>query len=300
MIRDRQESIARVLAASSAVVAVACIGFLLVDYLVSTRLAPLEKSRVEAMEEEVITDAKVSITLTAERDRQTAVSLARDSVNVAVGWILLVTAALSLTGMKWLNALHEQPVLPMDKLVELRAIPATVAKATAATPRSSESAEVPEIDLSFVDHIVTAEGRGREAAIPILHAIQVHYGYLPDEALKKVCELTDITPAQIAGTSSVYAQFRRFPVGKHIVKVCHGTACHVAGVVQIAEEMHRYLAIPPDADTDPGRLFTLDKVACLGCCSLAPVMMIDEHTVGKLTPASACEALHAVEPEPST
>ena len=143
-------------------------------------------------------------------------------------------------------------------------------------------------------------GGSREAAIPILRAIQSHYGYLPDEALQKVCELTDITPAQIAGTSSFYAQFRRSPVGKHIVKICHGTACHVAGVQQITEEIRRYLAVPPDSDTDPRRLFTLDNVACLGCCSLAPVLMIDEQTVGRLTPATACESLRTVEPEQST
>jgi NADH:ubiquinone oxidoreductase subunit E len=81
-----------------------------------------------------------------------------------------------------------------------------------------------------------------------------------------------------------------------VVKVCHGTACHVSGIVPIHDEMRRYLSIPADADTDPKKLFTLDKVACLGCCSLAPVIMIDEHTVGRLTPASACEALHGTEP----
>jgi NADH:ubiquinone oxidoreductase subunit E len=297
MTRERQQSIARVLAISSAVVVAACVGFLIVDYLVSTYRAPIEKSHVETMEEAVRTDAKVSVTLTTERDRQTVASMGRDSVNAAVGWILLIHSALFLTGMKWLDRFRGQPALPMGKLVELRATAATVAKATATGPRSPQPAETPEIDLTFVDRIVAREGRSREAAIPILHAIQQHYRYLPDEALKRVCELTAITPAQIAGTSSFYAQFRRSPVGKHIVKVCHGTACHVAGIVPIMEEIERYLAIPPGADTDPGRLFTLDKVACLGCCSLAPVMMIDEHTVGKLTPATACDALQTTEPE---
>jgi NADH:ubiquinone oxidoreductase subunit E len=224
--------------------------------------------------------------------------MGRDEVNTAVGWILLIHSALFLTGMKWLDRFRNEPIVPVEKLVEAHATPATAAKTTAAATPSAASPEPPEIDLTFVDRIVAEKGRGPEAAIPILHAIQEHYRYLPDEALKRVCELTDITPAQIAGTSSFYAQFRRSPVGKHVVKVCHGTACHVSGIVQITDEMHRYLAIPDGTDTDPKRLFTLDKVACLGCCSLAPVMMIDEHTVGKLTPASACEALHATEPEP--
>jgi NADH:ubiquinone oxidoreductase subunit E len=122
---------------------------------------------------------------------------------------------------------------------------------------------------------------------------------LPDEALNRVCELTEITPAQIAGTSSFYAQFRRSPAGKHIVKICHGTACHVTGATQVSEELRRHLEISPDADTDAERLFTLDNVACLGCCSLAPVIMIDEQTFGRLTPSSACQALHEVEPRHS-
>jgi len=83
-------------------------------------------------------------------------------------------------------------------------------------------------------------------------------------------------------------------VGRHVVRVCHGTACHVAGAEQITEELRRHLEIPAGADTDPQRLFTLDKVACLGCCSLAPVMMIEEDTAGRLTPATARQALDAV------
>jgi len=146
-------------------------------------------------------------------------------------------------------------------------------------------------NAGFVDDAVARLGRSKEAAIPLLQAIQGHYHYLPDEALRRVCELTEITPAEIAGTSSFYARFRRSPVGKHVVRVCHGTACHVSGARQITDELRRYLAIPEGADTDPARMFTLDEVACLGCCSLAPVLMVDGHPAGKLTPATACEAL---------
>ena len=144
------------------------------------------------------------------------------------------------------------------------------------------------------DGLVRRFGRDKEAAIPILQAIQTHYRYLPDEALRHVCEQTEITPAQIAGTSSFYSQFRRSPVGRHVVRVCHGTACHVAGAEQITEELRRHLDIPAGEDTDDQRLFTLDKVACVGCCSLAPVMMIEEETAGGSTPATARQALDAV------
>jgi NADH:ubiquinone oxidoreductase subunit E len=145
-----------------------------------------------------------------------------------------------------------------------------------------------------VDRIVEEEGTSQEAAIQILQAIQAHYRYLPDAALARVCELTEITPVQIAGTSSFYARFRRSQVGRHIVRVCQGTACHVSGSRQIAEELRRHLEIPEGADTDPEKMFTIDEVACLGCCSLAPVLMVDDHTVGKLTPATAGAALDVV------
>ncbi len=146
--------------------------------------------------------------------------------------------------------------------------------------------EVPladEVDLAFVEQVVQDIGRGKESAIPILQAIQTHFRYLPQEVLSRVCALTDITPAQLMGISTFYSQFRHLPVGKHLISVCHGTACHVAGAWAITEAVRSYLEIPEDGDTDTNRLFTVQKVSCLGCCSLAPVMRIDEVTYGHLT-----------------
>ncbi|UCD28502.1 MAG: NAD(P)H-dependent oxidoreductase subunit E, partial [Planctomycetota bacterium] len=122
------------------------------------------------------------------------------------------------------------------------------------------------------------------AVIPILQSIQSHYHYLPDSALIRICDLTDITPGQITGVASFFKQFRRTPMGKHIVKVCHGTACHVAGSQIITDEIRRYLGISQDDDTDQQLLFTVEEVACLGCCTLAPVVQIDSVTYGHLTP----------------
>jgi NADH:ubiquinone oxidoreductase subunit E len=110
-----------------------------------------------------------------------------------------------------------------------------------------------------------------------------------------VTETTSITPAQIAGTSSFYAGFRRSPVGKYVVKVCHGTACHVAGADVITDELRRHVGMEVGHDTDPERRFTIDKVACVGCCSLAPVLMIGEETAGRLTPSSVGKLLDALE-----
>jgi len=149
-----------------------------------------------------------------------------------------------------------------------------------------------EIDLSVIDGIVERLGRDARATIPILQAIQGQFRYLPREALERVCEITDITPAEVSGVSTFYTQFRHRPVGKHLVKVCHGTACHVVGAMQITNAIRRHLDITDEEeDTDARKLFTVEKVPCLGCCSLAPCMLIDDVTYGRLTPNSAVKVI---------
>jgi NADH:ubiquinone oxidoreductase subunit E len=217
----------------------------------------------------------------AEQKRVTAARLARKSRDNAVGWVLIAAAAAFLTFAQELVK-QPKPRPPAARRSQSGAD---------ALVRARSPGRAPDLDLTFVDQAVSQLGRTKESAIPLLQAIQTHYRYLPDDALRRLCELTEITPAEIAGTSSFYGQFRRSPVGEHIVRVCHGTACHVSGARQITEELRRYLAIPDGQDTDAARMFTLDEVACLGCCSLAPVLMVDGHTAGKLTPATACEAL---------
>ncbi len=151
------------------------------------------------------------------------------------------------------------------------------------------------MDLSEIDRIVERLGRGPEAVIPILQAIQARFGYLPREALERVCEISRITPAAIAGVSTFYSQFRHRPVGKHIVCVCHGTACHVKGSELVEDAIRTHLAIPEGADTDPKGLFTIEKVACLGCCTLAPVVRIDGATHGHVTSRGVREIFEEIE-----
>ncbi len=140
-----------------------------------------------------------------------------------------------------------------------------------------------ELDLTFVDQIVAKVGTGKEKVLELLQAIQGHYGYLPQEALKRVCELTEITPASIIGVSTFYDQFRHRPAGRHIIHVCVGTACHVKGAEAVYEAFRNHLEIPEGDDTDAQRLFTVGRIACLGCCTLAPAVQIDEVTYGHLT-----------------
>jgi NADH:ubiquinone oxidoreductase subunit F (NADH-binding)/NADH:ubiquinone oxidoreductase subunit E len=146
------------------------------------------------------------------------------------------------------------------------------------------------VDLKFVDECVTGLGTDCGKVLQILQAIQAHYGYLPQQALQRVCEITDITAGQIAGFSTFYDQFRFRPAGRHIIRVCVGTACHVKGAESIYDAFQRYLGIKGDEDTDADRLFTIERVACLGCCTLAPAVQIGQVTYGHLT-ADTVEAV---------
>lgn len=141
----------------------------------------------------------------------------------------------------------------------------------------------PAVDLAFVDAAIGRIGREPDAVIPILQAIQEHYGYLPDKALRHVCETTHVSPAAITGVSTFYDMFRHAPVGRYTIRVCRGTACHVTGAERVEDALRRRLRVPAGDDTDPDRQFTIEPVACLGCCTLAPVVKIDQSTFGHAT-----------------
>jgi NADH:ubiquinone oxidoreductase subunit E len=294
MRRERQNRIALGMTVTSAVVVLVCAVVLIADHAVALGRAPGDKARVDELVAGVKNDPAVAEPLHEERDRQTLGAITRKDRNRALAWVLLVAGAVFVAGGKWAMSLRPQRVPSLDDLVSERFAPSP--GSSSSRESSKEPYDDEGIDLKFVDDLVERFGRGREAAIPILQAIQTHHRYLPDEALHRVCELTEITPAQIAGTSTFYAQFRRSPVGRHVVRVCHGTACHVAGAEHITQELRRHLEIAPGEDTDPSRLFTIDSVACLGCCSLAPVMMVEEETTGHLTPASARQVLDERKP----
>jgi NADH:ubiquinone oxidoreductase subunit E len=275
----------------SAAIILLCTAALTADYVQARRRAVEDDKLVANLQTGVLTDASLAPRLAAEQKRITAALLARKS---RVEWISVVLLGACAGFIASAKRLAPPPVAPPPpaRLVQIAA--ASTAGRPLGKPAPAPRAAPPPIDVAAVDQIVAREGDRTEAAIPILQAIQGHYGYLPDEALQRVCRITSIPPSILAGTSSFYSRFRRAPVGEHTVRVCHGTACHVAGARSITEELRRSLAIPEGADTDPSRTYTLEEVACLGCCSLAPVLMVDEHTAGRLTPATAREALDAI------
>ncbi len=140
------------------------------------------------------------------------------------------------------------------------------------------------ISTQVLDRILERCGRDGSATIPILQAIQAEAGYVPVEAMKYVAAHTDIDATRLYGVATFYTQFRLKPVGRTMIRVCHGTACHVAGAERITAAVRDALGLADEDDTTSDQRFTVDEVACLGCCSLAPVIMVGETTHGKLTP----------------
>jgi NADH-quinone oxidoreductase subunit E len=145
-------------------------------------------------------------------------------------------------------------------------------------------------DLSGLDHLIEKYKGKKGNLIPLLQGTQVMFGYIPRAAFEKIAAETGLNLSEMYGVATFYAQFRLNPVGKIIIKVCHGTACHVQNANAITEAIQESLNVKDGETTEDG-LFTLESVACLGCCSLAPVMMIGDETFGKLTGTEAVKII---------
>jgi len=136
------------------------------------------------------------------------------------------------------------------------------------------------------DKVMAGYTGDRSQLIPLLQKLQDAYGYLPQDVIARLSEKTGIFVSQIMGVTTFYSQFRLEPIGKNIVKICFGTACHVIGAENVADAICRELGVTL-GETTEDKMFTVESVACLGCCSLAPVIMINEETHGRLTPDTA-------------
>ena len=126
------------------------------------------------------------------------------------------------------------------------------------------------------------EKRG-DSLIPILQAVQEEFGYLPEEAMMGIAKAIGVPESRVYAVASFYAQFRFTPMGRNHVMVCRGTACHVRGAARILEEAERHLDIK-EGETTEDLEYTLETVACIGCCGLAPTIVINDTTYGRLTP----------------
>lgn len=244
---------------------------------------PREKEALSTAEAAAQQDPAAAPALQALVERQTARSLKtvrRERISI---WVALLGAATALVLLREWGA--DKPGLPPT----LRSCLPTHVDATGSSETEGEILQAPSpgeaatpvqrdnVDVSAVAQIVDRVGSAEHQLIPLLHAIQEHYLYLPEEALEKLCELTGIRAAQVMGVASFYTKFRMKPRGEHLWQICRGTACHVTGADRVLEELRRHLGIAPGEDTDPALRATVEAVGCLGCCSLAPVIQQDER-----------------------
>jgi len=148
-----------------------------------------------------------------------------------------------------------------------------------------------DIDLSLLDPILQKHEGREDALITILQEVQEVYSYLPEEALARLSREARIPMSRIYAVVTFYAQFYLNPRGRQIVRVCRGTACHVRGGSLILEAVERELGIT-DGETTPNLEYSLETVACIGACALAPAMVVNENTYGKMTPSEATKAIY--------
>lgn len=148
-----------------------------------------------------------------------------------------------------------------------------------------------EAMIARVDAIIDRVGKSRRVIIPLLQALQAEFSYLPSDALQRVYERTEIDRAQMISVSTFYAQFRHIPYGRHIIKVCTGTACHVKGANNVYDAFRRELNMDGETITTADQQYSIEKIACLGCCALAPVVQIDEKIFGHVQPGRVKEVL---------
>lgn len=145
-----------------------------------------------------------------------------------------------------------------------------------------------------VHEIIARHGPQRGNLIAILQDIQAEFRYLPQEVLTYVATAMDLPPAAVDGVATFYAQFSLEPKGRHLIRVCDGTACHVRGSTHLKEFLRDHLALAPGENTTVDLQFTLETVACVGACALAPAVVIDDVVYGQQTPESLVELLDQI------
>lgn len=153
---------------------------------------------------------------------------------------------------------------------------------------------VKDVRKERLEELLKQYSKQKGALIPVLQEAQEIYGYLPKDVMEEISSKLRIPFSKIYGVATFYAQFHLKPRGRHVIRVCQGTACHVRGSAKILNRVESELGIKSGQTTEDLR-FTIEPVACLGACGLAPVMMIDEDTHGRMTPDMVPEILKQYE-----
>lgn len=152
--------------------------------------------------------------------------------------------------------------------------------------KEKKEATLPPVDFDFIDKLCEKYKDFKGATIPVLQQVQEHCGYLSKEMVDRIAYNLNMSPHEIYGVITFYAQFYTTPRGKYVIRVCRGTACHVKGSGRISEIVKEEFGIGHTETTDDLK-FTLEEVSCIGACGMAPVIMINDKTYGNLTPEEA-------------
>ncbi|MCA9241302.1 MAG: NAD(P)H-dependent oxidoreductase subunit E, partial [Planctomycetales bacterium] len=279
------------------VLLIGCLGALLFDHLRWRASYPVEREALREAEAAAQQDASSAERLENLVQRQTLESLRLKGRERLFGVVALLATGGLVVLLK--RPTPAKPGLPntlagcmprrSGQLVDVEGDP----------PPAATPASVPRVDLHPVQEIVRRVGHEPHRLIPLLHAVQAEYRYLPATAMEELCRLTGIAPVQAAGVASFYTRFRTKPCGKHLVQVCRGAACHVAGADRVVEELRRGLGIPPDQDTDAQGQATIETVGCMGCCHLAPAVQQDEQLLAHVRVEDLPEIIaHCLEEKP--
>jgi NADH-quinone oxidoreductase subunit E len=148
--------------------------------------------------------------------------------------------------------------------------------------------------IASIAPILDKHGRKPSRLVPILQDVQEKFRYLPPDALRQVARSLNVAPARVFGVATFYAHFAIKPKGKHLVRLCDGTACHVKDSVPILDAIRKRLGVDAKNPTTHDLMFTVETVACLGACGLAPVVVVDDQVYGQMTPARAVEIIDAI------
>jgi NADH-quinone oxidoreductase subunit E len=148
--------------------------------------------------------------------------------------------------------------------------------------------ELAQRKFERVNEIIEEHGREQSALIPILQEVQAEYRYLPEEILTYIATAMGLSAATVFGVATFYAQFSLEPKGKYVVRVCDGTACHVRHSMLVYQAIRSKLELKDGKFTTPDMMFTVETVACLGACGVAPAMVVNGEVYGKMTPEAAC------------
>ncbi len=150
-----------------------------------------------------------------------------------------------------------------------------------------------------IDEIIEKYGQKQSAIITILQEVQKIIGYLSEEALEYIANVIDTSPSKIFGIATFYENFSLEPKGKHIIKICDGTACHIRKSIPILNALREELSLNENKNTTDDLLFTIELVSCLGACSLAPALNIDGRVYGKMTPKMTIELINQIKEDNS-